>query len=87
VSAEKVDHPCVIPLEVMRNIVAITPAKRIIDPFAGSGSTLVAAKQLNRSAIGIELDKSYCAMARKRLSSASRPPIPDHCVNSISVKI
>lgn len=39
----------------------------ILDPFLGSGTTLVAAKQLNRNAVGIEISPEYCAIAKSRL--------------------
>jgi DNA modification methylase len=64
---DKTDHPCQMPIEVMNNIVGITEGDIIIDPFSGSGSTLLACEQLNRKWIGIEKDIKYCEMIKKRI--------------------
>jgi DNA modification methylase len=64
------DHPTVKPLEIISNLM-INGSKEnelILDPFMGSGTTLVAAKKLNRRAIGIEINKKYCDIAIERLS-------------------
>lgn len=61
VSREKVEHPCQMPLEVMKNIVGILPEDAlIIDPFMGSGTTGVACKLFNRDFIGFDIIKDYC---------------------------
>ena len=66
---ERTDHPNQKPLAVMRWLVDKTqPGDCIIDPFAGSGSTLVAAREMGRRCIGVELEEKFCAIAVKRLS-------------------
>jgi site-specific DNA-methyltransferase (adenine-specific) len=64
------DHPTVKPLALMEYLLKLlsTPDGGIIlDPFAGSGTTLVAAKRLNRQCIGIELDPHNCDIIKQRL--------------------
>ena len=68
VSKEKTDHPCQMPLSIMENIVAITKTGLIVDPFAGSGTTLVAAKRLGRDFAGCDISEEYCAIASGRLA-------------------
>lgn len=62
------DHPCPKPLSLMRTVVGKTKAETVLDPFAGSGSTLRAAKDLGRRAIGIELEERFCEIAANRLA-------------------
>jgi hypothetical protein len=63
------EHPNMKPTGLMSKLLAKCPPSWVVaDPFAGSGSTLVAAKALGRKAIGIEVDERYCAVAAARLS-------------------
>lgn len=69
VSEDKTSHPCQMPLEVMLYVVASLPAEAtIIDPFAGSGTTLLAAKRLGRKFVGVEMSEKYYAEAVRRLA-------------------
>ena len=70
VFGEKIRHPCQRPIDTMRHIIGLAaPGGGIVlDPFMGSGTTLRAAKDLGRKAIGIEIEEKYCEIAAKRLS-------------------
>jgi len=74
---ERPDHPCPKPLPLMRELVELftDPGETILDPFAGSGTTGVAAYQLGRKAILVELAERWCEVAAKRLE-AQTPPMP-----------
>jgi len=61
------DHQATKPLSLMTRLVALTEGS-VLDPFMGSGTTLRAAKDLGRQAIGIEIDESYCEIAATRMS-------------------
>jgi DNA modification methylase len=62
-------HPCPKPVRFCTQIISrlTTPGQLVVDPFMGSGTTLVAAKQLGRRAIGIDIEERYCEIAAKRL--------------------
>lgn len=64
-------HPAPFPLKLATQVLSTTAASIVLDPFAGSGTTLLAAQRLGINAIGIEISEVYCELAAKRLSQAS----------------
>jgi site-specific DNA-methyltransferase (adenine-specific) len=67
------DHPAPFPLSLAVRAIGTTDAELIVDPYLGSGTTLVAAKSLGRKAIGIEIDEAYCEIAARRLAQEVLP--------------
>jgi DNA modification methylase len=68
-------HPTQKPVALMEWCLGFLPdAKSILDPFMGSGTTLVACQKMGRAGIGIEIDADYFAIACKRVDEAARQP-------------
>jgi site-specific DNA-methyltransferase (adenine-specific) len=67
-------HPTQKPVALMKWCIGLVPSARLVlDPYAGSGPTLRAAKDLGINAIGIEIEERYCEIAAKRLSQEVLP--------------
>lgn len=61
-------HPTEKPVELMRALIRANVCESVMDPFMGSGTTLRAAKDEGRRAVGIELEEKYCEIAAKRMA-------------------
>ncbi len=68
-SRTRVGHPAPFPVELPRRCIKLFSfvGDIVLDPFLGSGSTLLACLQNNRKGIGVDIDKNYCELAKKRL--------------------
>lgn len=65
-------HPTQKPVKLMFRIIQDYKASTILDPFVGSGTTLLAAKKLGKKSVGIEISEKYCEIAAKRLERMDR---------------
>jgi DNA modification methylase len=61
-------HPAQKPVALMKWCLTQVTASSVLDPFMGSATTLIAAKEMGLTAIGIEIEERYCEIAAKRLS-------------------
>jgi site-specific DNA-methyltransferase (adenine-specific) len=77
-SQRKHGHPAEKPVDLMRRIISAGSSQEgsVLDPFAGSGTTLGAAKDLGRKAIGIEIEERYCEIAAERMAQMTLHEVP-----------
>ena len=68
-SRRKIGHPAPFPVELPYRCIKLLSYEQdtVLDPFMGSGSTLIAALRANRKGIGIDIEKKYCEIAKNRL--------------------
>ena len=73
-SKKRIGHPAPFPIELPKRCIKLFSyvGDTILDPFLGSGTTLIASYQLNRMGIGFEVDKGYCQLANNRLIKEAR---------------
>ena len=72
--ADRDYHPATFPVALVDRCLRLAapgPDGLVLDPFAGTGATLLAARALNLNAVGIEIDPAYCAAARRRLAEVA----------------
>jgi site-specific DNA-methyltransferase (adenine-specific) len=74
-SKKRIGHPAPFPIELPRRCVKLFSYVDdvVLDPFSGSGTTLIAAVSNNRKGIGIDVDRKYCELARKRILESTEP--------------
>jgi site-specific DNA-methyltransferase (adenine-specific) len=76
---ERTGHPCQMPEAVLERIIKVSsnPGGLVLDPFAGSGTTLAVARKLGRRWLGIELSAEYAEAVRERLEAIEASPSPE----------
>lgn len=76
ISSEKTEHPCQLPVAMIRKIILACSEEGdvVLDPFLGSGTVAVAAHELKREFIGIEIERSYICISEERLAIIDNQP-------------
>jgi site-specific DNA-methyltransferase (adenine-specific) len=69
---QKKVHPAQMPVNLIRKWISRTPGQVVLDPFCGAGSVCIAAKELGRDYIGIDISEDYCMLAIERLLLTSQ---------------
>jgi DNA modification methylase len=81
--AKRIGHPAPFPVELPYRLIQLYTfeGETVLDPFAGSGSTCIAARMASREYVGYDIDRGYCRLARQRLKAAclaaSMGPVTD----------
>lgn len=77
-SKKKIGHPAPFPVELPRRCIKLFSYVDdvVLDPFCGSGTTMIAAVTNNRKGVGIDVDKKYCNLAQKRITESLLPEQP-----------
>jgi site-specific DNA-methyltransferase (adenine-specific) len=75
--SDETAHPCQMPEAVLERIIRVSsnPGDVVLDPFAGSGTTLAVAKRLGRRYFGVELSENYAAQIKERLADIDAEPV------------
>ncbi|WP_369673119.1 DNA methyltransferase [Enterococcus faecium] len=77
-------HPATFPISMASKLITLFSheGELVIDPFSGAGTTLLAAQDLNRNAVGLDINKKYCEVAETRISQLSFEDAEQHVVNA-----
>lgn len=86
-SKKRIGHPAPFPVELPRRCVKLFSfvGDTVLDPFLGSGSTLVAAALTDRKGIGIDIDRNYCEMAKQRFLNEAKLLTKPICSNGVQL--